>query len=740
MRRGALLHNRDDIQQAVQRVAAEGVTNGGWPWIPYLLARAYAALELGGWRPIRPEDGRRPEESYSDAVWRNLREAIDLEPRFEVARTWLVSLLVAGGDRLLREDQRMLLEQDIGQASPYPDALLVWARHMRTRRQYDSALALFERSATLGGDISRLALERARTLRALHDSAAASAAYWFGLEHLTPTGRELYRYDLAWIVGADSLAVFDRVPAGEVEGWMRRFWAERDAAAANRPGDRLSEHLRRWVVAYARYRVRSPWRRTMYDGIDLFFENADCLHLARDLYNVLWQLPPVHAGDLRGREWLLDHRGIFYLRHGEPLQRFGPSPSLPLEDFVSGLPADTPDATQAWTPWARGSPYEHLGRVAGPPGLDTPPPAGPPRQNTARFTESWLYFIDGELQLVHFRDSYAVGMYAATTLASVLPYEWHSPGPWLAVAGTMPEYRAAAARIAMDMSRPVPDRMGSCWKELQAADARSRADVAAALRSDSDSPLLVHRWQSVIQMFALGDDRNEKAFVLLSFALGGDSLAMEALSDGRALYKIHFRVVAWEHASGRTVTVDTTRQFVRESVIPPGSALVAFLEVPLWKGEWQVAVRVMQGSDSAGAYALRRSVDLTAEPDIALSDIVLGIAGSPAWRATDGLPFPVNAIASWPAGSEMEVFFDVLGLAEREPFRMTIQIQALDSRTPGQELKIQTPERALGPVVHLRRTIGLANLPPGDYRLTVTVEAGSHRATRSQVVRIAAPQ
>jgi len=735
LRRGELTHERGDIERVITRALVADQDHRDWRWVPFVLARAYAALEFGGWHDLLPDGGRAPEEPYADAAWRNLGEALRRDPEFASARRWMIALLVPGGDRLLNDDQQAMIAREVARPNPDADALLVWARHLRALRLYDSALATFDRSLALGGDPSRLSLERARTLRALHDTTGASAAYWNGIAQLTPTGRGMYRYDLAWIVGADSLAAFDRVPDSALAGWLHRFWDERDAAAANHPGERLDEHLRRWVVAYARYRVRSPWRRTMYDRIDMFFDNDDCLHLATDLYNALWHLPPVHPGDLRSHEWLLDHRGILYLRHGEPLQRFGGTQThLAREDFSSGPDWTVSDQSAFWSSWAKGAKVRTFGGgyVDGQfkPGLV-------PYQVQPGHVESWLYLIDGQVQLLHFRDSEAIGEYDATTLSSFLPYNPYAPQQWFAISGTMPEYHDAAARIKDDMRYRRPDSMPKCWNEMRVADAKSRSDMGLAIHEDSDSPPLVVRWQSVIQMFALGDGHAESGKALLSFALGGPAVHSQPLDDGRLVYPIQYRLVAWERTTGQRITLDTARNFVRNAPLPAGDGLVSFIELPLPPGDWQIAVRATQGSDTAGAYALRRDLHIDAAPAIALSDIVLGLDGAPSWMATDGKPFPLNAMAAWPVASQGEMFFEVHGVAAGASYRTTIDLRPVDPKQKA-SVRISSTDQSAGPVTHVRKSLGLGQLPAGKYQLTVTVEAGGQRATRTQALTISA--
>ncbi len=730
LRRGELAHRRGDLAEVIRRTGLADHDHGDWRWIPFVLARAYAALEFGGWHDLIPDDKRNTDEPYAVASWRYLVEALRRDPEFAPARRWMIGLMVAGGDRLMIEEQRAMLEREVARPMPDPDALLVWGRYLRAERRYDKALTAFNQSLARGGDSSRLALERARTLRTLHNRDGAAAAYWSGIDHLTAVGREMYHYDLAWIVAADSLAAFDRTPDNAVAGWLHRFWDERDAAAANHPGERLDEHLRRWSVAFARYRARTPWRRSMYHQVDLFFDNDDCLHRAEDLYATVWRMPPVHPGDLRSSEWLLDHRGIMYLRHGQPLQRFGGTTAqLDAEDFRSGPDWNSLDSTSVWSAWAKGRKVKTFGG-----GFEDGvfKQGLVPYQTPPRFVESWLYFIDGQLQLLHFRDSYAIGMSAATTLTSFLPFNW-ATAQWSAISATLPEYQAAAARIAEEAKYKIPDSMPKCWNEMRVADARSRADLGMAIHEDSDSPPLVTRWRSVIQMYALGDGRTEPGKALLSFAFGGDALHALSLGDGTLAYPIQYRVVAWERATGRTITLDTARDFTRAAPLPAGDGLVSFLELPLPAGDWQVAVRATQGLDSVGAYALRRDLHIDTTLTIALSDIVLGIEGSPPWRAPDGSPFAVNAMASWPAGGTAELFYEVMGLAANEEYRTTIEVRPVDPKQTS-SVRVASTDRASGAVTHVRRALALERLAPGKYDLIVTVEAGGKKVSRHQVV------
>jgi hypothetical protein len=338
--------------------------------------------------------------------------------------------------------------------------------------------------------------------------------------------------------------------------------------------------------------------------------------------------------------------------------------------------------------------------------------------------------------MLHFRDSYSIGMYGATTLASFLPY---SSQGWLALTGTLPEYQSAADRIIEEIRHPHPNDPPSCWNEIRAGIARSRVDAEVAVGHDTDSPPFLTNWHSVVQMFGLGASRESRSKALLVFAFGGQSLQPELLADGRSLYTIHFQIAAWERASGQKISIDTTRRFVRPTPLSPTEVLTSWLEVPLPPGLWEVALRAMQQYPGAGTFALRRDVAVVRETTFAVSEIVTGMTGGMSWRPSDGTSFPLNPLGVWPAASNAEIYFEVYGLTERQSFKTTIDVRSEDPANK-QSVSISSIDFATGPVTSIRRSLGLERLPPGRYVMTVTLEYGSSRVTRSQRIEVNAPK
>lgn len=713
IRRGELAGTRDDIDKGIRTARIVASRERDWGWPAYVTARGLAALAAGGYPPGLSE-GQFDGEAYAESIWRHLRDASARVADDSPVARYIMRFLVAGGDRTLTGDQRALVARFVGGAAPGAEALLVWARHLRAEGKSDSALALFRAAEAAGEDASRLQLELARTLLARGDSAGAEAAYWRGVDRMTPVGREAYRHDLAFILTADSLKALDAVPAGELAGWLRRFWEERDAAAANRSGERLREHLRRWTVVMRDYRVPLPWRRTQFLRVELGYESLDaCVKSNGAFFEVLGRMQPSLAGDLRAREPLLDHRGLIYLRHGAPVRTIYGAGSDPEGGF---LPANAPI-------------------IAGSPGNNRPVKADLDdriRESMSR-NMSWLYWVDDGWRMLHFRGSDALGQFAPTTLSSYLPVGSEYINDWVLRGRVIPEYFEAAMRMRTAMG-PMASAPG-CLPDVRGTIARSRDDAAVGIRTDSDTPPIVRPWNAVIQSFMVGHAGDGSGRALVTFAI--PELALHAdsnVTDGTRVYPVHFRIVAYQPSTGRTVTIDTLRTFIRSGSRGAQDHLSGWYEIPLPAGEWQVATRIRQFEDSTGAYALRRKQRLDGGAGLALGDVVTGMEGArPLWPG-DGEGFPVNVLGAWPEGGRVELFYEVRGLAAGTAYRTTLEARP-DLDVPGAvptSVRVQTSDRARGAVTPVRKTLGLATLKPGRYRLIVTVESGGVSVTRER--------
>ncbi|MEI2720009.1 MAG: hypothetical protein V9E87_07680 [Gemmatimonadales bacterium] len=338
LRRGVVTGNANTVEAGIRVLVIERTAQRESPWPAYFLARGFHDLSVLR-APIRSNLAQPEGESNVATFWHLLVPLIDAHPAFAPAARLATDALLALGDRTLRPDELTVLRTLLLREPSNAALMIVEARRLRATGAMPAALARFDAALVHGGDRGVLGLERARTLAALGRVAEGEAAYWEGMAALTPAGREAYRTDLAWFVQPDTLAPFDRVPTDSVPAWLRRFWLERDALAANRPGERLQEQLLRWNDAFRDYHVPLPWRRAQFGRVEYLFEELDlCLNDAgRRLQEDLARLQPSLMGDTRSDEPLLDHRGLIVLRHGLPLRRVRGKPSADTDTTIQML-------------------------------------------------------------------------------------------------------------------------------------------------------------------------------------------------------------------------------------------------------------------------------------------------------------------------------------------------------------------------------------------------------------------
>jgi hypothetical protein len=238
-------------------------------------------------------------------------------------------------------------------------------------------------------------------------------------------------------------------------------------------------------------------------------------------------------------------------------------------------------------------------------------------------------------------------------------------------------------------------------------------------------------------MFALGDGRDGTGEALITFALGDAQMSPERAPDGKTFYPVHFHVVAWDRTTSRTVTLDTTRRFLRDQPLQPGDRFAGWLEMALPGGDWQIAVRATQESDSSGAYALTRDVHVDSGTVLAVSDAVFGLTGSTRWRATDGGDFPINALGAWQSDSRVELYYEVHGVAANGPYNTSITLRPADAKSKDL-VRIATTDRSQGSVTRVRRSMVLPHLKAGSYEVTITIDAGTQHATRKELLIVLA--
>lgn len=717
LRRGELGQERGPYDQAIQLLERAIDGEGRWPYPWFALGVTQIACYRRAF-VVKATNYSPAGASYREAALRSFARAIENDSTFVPAADALAGITLSLGHRLLPKMLAEPLRRVELVPGTAPQVLLAAANVAFGNRDYERTLEILGDYVRRGGDRGVAAVEQARTLSALKRPEAAAAAYLAGLTGLTETGRLAYREDLGWVAGQDEIDVLDTLALPAVPAWVGQFWRERDALNLRAPNERLIEHLRRWVYAHENFLSHRPDDVPAnaegfgpQDQSSLFEVGA----IAEVMTEVAGGIPAFRA--YRRTQWELDDRGVMYLRHGEPTKR--------------------------------------VSSVAGPP------------------NESWAYDLPEGRRVFHFLGSRALGTQSATTLTASLPLDadmldaradLDSRYALLAdriqrleaQARTNQSLNAAQAREAgLEAAAPgassgsalnaqsVTNAIGNqsmtrlgadvLWREA----ARNRGAIAAAVATDGYPQHYRTSLDAIVQVYGVGFGQGETQRILTVFAVPGTKLVPRRRPDGGpgVLYPINFRIIALDRGTGVIRQLDTTRTFLAPDTLKGDQHLSGLLELAVPAGAYQVRALVSQPGQEAGTGVGRDSVRIPANPrDMILSDLILGRPESGLAWTYGGEKVPLNPLNAVPRGSGVELWYEVGGLAAGRKYSVTSTVRkAEDKPTARPQLQVAFDFTASAPYERVSRGLGLANLKPGAYVLSVSVEeSGTDRQVRRE--------
>lgn len=713
LRLGELTDDRKPVDEAIARFDDVQAKRPAWiyPWFGLALAKQFLhGLDALARSSRNQADG----VNYYEGSLEAFKQVFARDSAFAPALPVLRRLLIEQGEKGQPEVlTRPIREVGLGPAGTADDALIL-AREFRRRDRGDSALIALDLYRRRGGDPGLERLERARTLAGLGAPHAASGVYLEGLSQITPVSRSALRSDLGWIATSGELASFDRTPDDSLADWITAFWHWRDVHELRQPGERLQEHLRRWAWVDTHFRVVSPERRIyfarMWNRTGGACDRGD-YWVADNILGDSIQRP----WDGRHRERLYDDRAYVYMRHGEPARR------------VRGMGAfGTPDEPMP--------PVTVRDNEEAVPGGEIPSLFIEDRLEDARANESWLYYFGGERRVFHFEGSKALGLGAPTTLAAEpLPDEG-----WLWARGELdPAYR----RLAFELGRssPVPF---NCRKWVREVALKERSDAETGLRSDSYTLLFPKPLDPVVQMYALGRPDLGTGRILVVFALSGRQLAAherDTLTPAGVWYPLTTRIGATDSAQRRAIGLDTTRNFLARDTIGAGAHLTGALELRVPAGRYDVGAAFFQADAKVGGSVERDGLDLRPGRDgLYLSDVVLGRIGSGLAWVYEGDSIPLNPLGAFPRGEAAQVFYELSGLVPGRLYSHQVDLFPIKDPHSKDRIRLRFAEVAADSALRVRRTLGLGELKPGQYRLVVEVRESdsSRRVSREQTLTI----
>lgn len=718
LRRGELGQDRGPYDQAIQLLERAIDGEGRWPY-PWF---ALGVTQMASYRRafvVKATNYSPAGASYREAALRSFARAIANDSTFVPAADALAGITLSLGHRLLPKMLAEPLRRVELVPGTAPQVHLAAANVAFGNQEYERTLEILGDYLRRGGDRGVAGVEQARTLSALKRPEEAAAAYLAGLTGLTETGRLAYREDLGWVAGQDEIDVLDTLALTAVPAWVGQFWRERDALNLRAPNERLIEHLRRWVYAHENFLSHRPDDVPAnaegfgpQDQSSLFEVGA----IAEVMTEVAGGIPAFRT--YRRTQWELDDRGVMYLRHGEPTKR--------------------------------------VSSVAGPP------------------NESWAYDLPEGRRVFHFLGSRALGTQSATTLTASLPLDadmldaradLDSRYALLAdriqrleaQARTNQSLNAALAREAgleartpgstvistginaQSVNNAIANqsmtRLGAdvLWREA----ARNRGAIAAAVATDGYPQHYKTSLDAIVQVYGVGFGKGETQRILTVFAVPGTRLVPRRRPDGGpgVLYPINFRVIALDRGTGVIRQLDTTRTFLAPDTLRGDQHLSGLLELAVPAGAYQVRALVSQPGQEAGTGVGRDSVRIPADPrDMILSDLILGRTESGLAWSYGGEKIPLNPLNAVPKGNGVELFYEVGGLVAGQKYTVTSTVRkAEDKPTARPQLQVGFDFTASASYERVSRGLGLANLKPGAYVLSVAVEEqGSGRQVRRE--------
>jgi tetratricopeptide (TPR) repeat protein len=700
-RLGELGDGRERLDEAVRHFDEAIYRDPAWaaPWLGLAETKLLLAERMmPAKRSMHQGDG----VYYEDAALEHLVAALRLQPRYPAAVALLAKRLLGIDAPTFRGEHAEAIRLAAAQAENGPVPQLLLARYLRQREQPDSAAAALARYESLGGDAGLAGLELARVRYQQGRDGEAVRAYLAGARLMGVLGRAALRRDLVWLASPEELEAFDRLPADSLGPWTERLWARRDAAALRPVGDRLKEHLRRWAYAQQNFRIVGRQKHRSKVGIGPSGmaardrKNADAAPSytgtvaakARGLddaevslsYNTLYgagTFPEVERRALN-----IDHRGLIYLRHGEPSLR-----------------------------------------------VSSPGRGGTEGCDVAN--ESWRYDLPDRQLVFHFCASLALGTASATTLV-----------PMLDLDADMLESRVGLDGRYWGLASQV--RNGNLPPEtLRRITEEGRRTIAEGLRTDSYLLLFKHALEPTVQIYAVGEPDAAANRALVVFAIPGERLQPEFVGE-RLAYPLRLRISAVDTLRGITRMLDTLRLFATRDTLRKGQYLSGTQELPLPPGSYQLRALLEQRERNAAGAVGRAAVGATGTPgQLTLSDLVPGAAGSGLEWSHRGRRIPLNPLDSYAPGSELQLYYELGGAVRGREYRTEARLArtGIGGKAGSDGVTLSFTDRADAAEMALQRTIGLGRLEPGRYLLIVTVreEGGQRSASRELTVNIQRP-
>lgn len=640
---------------------------------------------------------------------RAFRRALELDSLHWPAALELAALALADRDKdALREARDAIRRIEQARAGDVRALLLARADLEAALGDPDAAADAARRALEVAGPADPIALhaQAAALLRVPGSEEAGAAAYFAGIDALTPEAAERYHADLLPILNEDDEDLRWRL--GDLEArkqWLRDFWEMRAALAGLTVAERLASHYRRLATAQERY------RRTGKRGAAP--TDATVLEAASE------------------RTFPFDDRGLVYVRHGPP------------DDTVSTAGAgvrlnetwvyEMPDGTRQLFHFVK------LGDAT-----------------DFRLVDDILHAIQSDATGVNRGVLQPTDLDAAIRLMDARASLDPRYGPLLAElmrAQTWYErYLSADDEERRSRARNrLLEIMPEVARTRQRLEAESRVRTLTAIATDSDRPRFDREIPFYFDLYTFRGEQG-RTDLTVALAIPGERLRGRTRGD-TTYYSLRIGLIVADTATRRITRRDTVYNYISSTPLQRGQYLRTHLDLrapPLENATYRLVLRDAFDPAAGQIYGGHTTVDAFTESALQISDLVIAEpADSGAWQrgAVRLALLPPRELPGRPA---FTLFYEVYNLAPGSSYSTEITLERADGggglfaklkRLVGSGAPIRLrftgvapPEASTTVGVQERRRIE-ADLGEGRYRVRVVVTdlATGERATREEL-------
>ncbi|HEV8265068.1 MAG TPA: GWxTD domain-containing protein [Gemmatimonadales bacterium] len=413
----------------------------------------------------------------------------------------------------------------------------------------------------------------------------------------------------------------------------------------------------------------------------------------------------------RARQAEFDDRGVIYLRHGEPDRRARFVCSESQEANGEGCAAN-----ESWLYRREGEGGDLIFHFA------------------ARGDVQDFKLVESLVDVLGFRRAVRATSFADPEVSQLY--------------ASRDEFGPLYARVGHGLGTPA--------SELSQDRARGRRNIRFGTTSDSYAQRFELPLDVVASEFVAGAEgepqEGEAAQTLhVVFAIPGERLLGEQADDGLR-YPLHFRLVVSDSADRIVARLDTLRVFASRQALRNPAYLTGRLAVAVPPGRYRYRLLVATPNGEAGDVVRVDSLDVSALDGrrFAVSDVVVGRAGSGLVWLPPGDTVRLNPLNRFPEGSGADLYYELYGLPRGAPYHTVVRLEREGGRSLLSAIRglfggnrapvlLEFDAAAEGPVTRVHRAVELRDVGKGTYRLTVIItdpSSGSSvtRTRRFQVV------